>query len=226
MVTRVTTTHPDIPALKTSLQPFLLAQTRDQTLRQMRSLCSKGTFSVLSLTSKDALNQVQAHLVLLNSPHSPFRLNSTFSSARLPARPHLQGHLNLPLAEVLPRWPRAPPRPPHRPTLPSWQCLHLQPRQMLLERKKHFCTHSPAYLVKNQGFVEITYFLKKPEALALSYMFSTPHTYAGSCWAWGSLTTVETAALPQTIYPKCSWLWDHSPHLPLFSSNQHVTQYL
>lgn len=179
MVTRATTTHPDIPAGKTLLQPFLLAQSRDQTLRQTRSLCSKGTFFVLSLTSEDAPNQTQAHLVLLNSPHRPFRLNSTFSSTRLPAQPHLEGHFNLPLAEVPPRWPRGPPYPLHRPTRQSWQCLHLQPRQMLLERKKlHFCTHGPAYLAKNQGFEKIAYFLKKPQALALLYMFSTPtHIY-------------------------------------------------
>lgn len=178
MVTRATTTHPDIPAGKTLLQPFLLAQSRDQTLRQTRSLCSKGTFFVLSLTSEDAPNQTQAHLVLLNSPHRPFRLNSTFSSTRLPAQPHLEGHFNLPLAEVPPRWPRGPPYPLHRPTLQSWQCLHLQPRQMLLERKKlHFCTHSPAYLAKNQGFEKIAYFLKKPQAPGTLVHVQHPHTH-------------------------------------------------
>lgn len=74
--------------------------------------------------------------------------------------------LYLPTSGARPRWPRAPqPRALHRPPPPPPPRVPITPEpptsQTLLGRKKlHLCTHSPAYLAKNQGFLEITCFLE------------------------------------------------------------------
>ena len=202
---------------------------------QTRSLDKQGSCS--SKKKKKNLHSLADHCGNAPPPglgnftlHKPVPqiLSSLSSTSPAPGswpQSHLQGHSTCPLQEPGPELHRQPPLPvPIRAELPT--------SQMLLGRKKlHFWTPSPAYLVANQGFLEITFLLEN-HTLATLHVFSllplppTPPLIHQSTLCMELTNTMEKVLVLRSYPNHLKYSWQPTHRIPglifLYSSQINI----